>query len=46
MEATMKERTSPRPNLTDYVADLRRKKRPTFLDDIEEIVDWLTRVES
>lgn len=36
----MKERTSPRPNLTDYVADLRRKKRPTFLDGIEQIVDW------
>jgi hypothetical protein len=39
-EAMMKERTSPRPNLIDYVADLKRKKRPTFLDDIQKIIDW------
>ena len=36
----MKERTSPRPNFIDYVADLKRKKRPTFLDDIQKIIDW------
>ena len=36
----MKESTCPRPNLIDYVADLKRKKRPTFLDDIKKIIDW------
>lgn len=36
----MSERTSPRPNLTDYFADRRRRKRPTFLDDIQKVIDW------
>lgn len=36
----MSERTSPHQNLTDYFADRRKWKRPTFLDDIEKVIDW------
>jgi hypothetical protein len=39
-KATMKERISPLQNIMDYVADLKKKKRSTFLDDIRQIIDW------
>jgi len=32
--AAMKERISPLTNIMDYVSDLKKKKRSTFMDDI------------